>query len=86
MFWALRSPAFMRSSHPQGEDSRCCGETCGCAAPITHGDILAQLTFGVFLRLLPAPDATDKHSRAREVLWSQALVKSFPRSRDDPKG
>ncbi|GAA1469341.1 hypothetical protein [Microbacterium thalassium] len=71
---AVRARAARPRSHPRK------------TAPITHDDILAQLTFGVFVRLLPAPDATDKHSRAREVLWSQALVNAFPGSRDDPDG
>jgi len=55
-------------------------------APISHDDILAQLTFGVFVRLLPTADTTDKQHRARQVLWTQALNGAFPSRRGDADG
>ena len=55
-------------------------------AEITHDDMLAQLTFGVFVKLLPTADINDKTYRARKVLWDEALIHAFPAARDDPDG
>ncbi|QAY70477.1 hypothetical protein [Xylanimonas protaetiae] len=54
--------------------------------PITHDDVLAQLTFGVFVRLLPTTDVDDKTHRGRQVLWDEALAQAFPGAKDDPEG
>ena len=71
---AVKARAARPSSHPRKH------------APITHDDILAQLTFGVFVRLLPTVDAADKTHRAREVLWNEALVDAFPGAKYDRDG
>lgn len=71
---AVKARAARPASHPRKH------------APITHDDILAQLTFGVFVRLLPTPDSADKTFRARQVLWQEALIAAFPGSRSDPDG
>lgn len=56
-------------------------------AAISHDDMIAQLTFGVFVRLLPTPDQADKNFRARHILWTQALRHAFPNtSCHDPDG
>lgn len=47
-------------------------------APIDHDDVIAQLTFGVFVKLLPTSTTTDSTFRARQILWTQALVHAFP--------
>jgi hypothetical protein len=54
--------------------------------PINHDDVLAQLTFGVFARLMPTQDTSDKHYTGLQVLWSQALVHAFPAAQNDPDG
>lgn len=56
------------------------------AAPITHDDLLAQFTFGVFVKLLPTSDATHADYYSRKVLWEQALHQAFPHSSGDPEG
>jgi hypothetical protein len=55
-------------------------------AAICHDDVLAQLTFGVFVRLLPTDDLHDPRYRGRRVLWTEALTYAFPTSRNDPDG
>lgn len=55
-------------------------------APVTHDDILAQITFGVWPKLLPTKDTTDAHYRGRRILWQQALRNAFPHSVNDPNG
>ncbi|MGB7365164.1 MAG: hypothetical protein WA931_19230 [Rhodococcus sp. (in: high G+C Gram-positive bacteria)] len=55
-------------------------------APITHDDILAQLTFGVWPKLLPTKDSADSNYRGRRILWQQALRHAFPYSVSDPDG
>jgi hypothetical protein len=56
-------------------------------APITHDDLIAQLTFGVFVKLLPTPDRRRPDFRSREVLWTQALAGAFPHlATSDPHG
>ncbi|MBN9176429.1 MAG: hypothetical protein J0I43_03560 [Microbacterium sp.] len=63
---AVRARAARPAGHPRKH------------SPITHDDILAQLTFGVFVRLLPVDDPEDKTYRARRVLWERALMHPFP--------
>lgn len=55
-------------------------------AAVTHDDILAQITFGVWPKLLPTPDPSDANYRARQVLWRQALRHGFPHNTNDPDG
>lgn len=55
---------------------------------VTHDDVLAQLTFGVWKDLLPnhlanAGDATTNSNRDR--MWNEALVHAFPHE-VDPDG
>ena len=71
---AVKARAARPASHPRKH------------APITHDDILAQLTFGVFVRLLPTSDSADKTFRARQVLWQEALIRAFPGSCTDSDG
>lgn len=59
----------------------------------THDDVLSQITFGVWLKLLPSdehsmePAGSKKHGIfvARQVLWRDALTHAFPHS-TDPTG
>lgn len=55
-------------------------------AQINHDDVLAQLTFGVFAKLLPTADQLADNFRARQVVWNQALINAFPASTNDPNG
>lgn len=55
-------------------------------ARITHDDLVAQLTFGVWAKLLPTPDVGDRNYTARRILWEQAVRHAFPHARDDPDG
>lgn len=55
-------------------------------APVTHDDILAQITFGVWPKLLPTKDTTDASFRGRQILWQQALRHAFPHNTNDPNG
>ncbi|MFI6171085.1 hypothetical protein ACIBCN_30200 [Nocardia sp. NPDC051052] len=55
-------------------------------AAVTHDDILAQITFGVWTKLLPTHDTGDANYRARQVLWRQALRHGFPHNTTDPDG
>lgn len=57
-------------------------------ATVTHDDVLAQITFGLWKELLPnhqaaASNATEQERRI--LLWNQALHLAFPRI-DDPTG
>ncbi|MDV7357683.1 hypothetical protein R4282_32335 [Rhodococcus oxybenzonivorans] len=54
--------------------------------PVTHDDILAQITFGVWPKLLPTKITTDTSYRARRILWQQALHHAFPHNTNDPNG
>lgn len=54
-------------------------------APITHDDVIAQLTFGVFVKLLPTSDVSSSTYQARQILWHQSLVSAFPHA-NDPDG
>jgi len=56
--------------------------------PITHDDVLAQTSFSLWRELLPnhVPGAADNaENRGRQVLWNEALMRSFPHA-DDPRG
>ncbi|MEU4321958.1 hypothetical protein AB0F85_17660 [Nocardia fluminea] len=55
-------------------------------AVITHDDVLAQITFGVWPKLLPTPNASDASYRGRQVLWRDALRHAFPHAVNDPHG
>ncbi|WP_404316517.1 hypothetical protein [Prescottella equi] len=52
----------------------------------THDDVLTQLTFGVWTKLLPTSDTSDRNFRGREVLWKDALQHAFPHRKGDPDG
>ncbi|MEU1526452.1 hypothetical protein ABZ413_30075 [Nocardia rhamnosiphila] len=57
------------------------------SATVTHDDLLAQITFGVWTKLLPTQDTKDQNYRARQILWRQALRHAFPhRPANDPDG
>lgn len=71
---AARARAQRPSSHPRKGD------------PVGHDDILAQMSFGVFARLLPTPNTADKEYTARKILWEQSFVLAFPLAKDDPHG
>lgn len=48
---------------------------------VTHDDVLAQVTFGLWKELLPnhRPDAADNTvNRNRERMWKEALANAFP--------
>ncbi|RIJ77005.1 hypothetical protein D1871_08505 [Nakamurella silvestris] len=75
---AMRHAAAARAARPATHPRK--------NAPISHDDLLAQLTFGVFVKLLPTADPTDKAHRAREVLWTGALASAFPGTPEDPDG
>ena len=46
--------------------------------PVTHGDLLAQLSFGTWRYLLPDKDA------GRQLLWREAIHRAFPHLTTDP--
>jgi hypothetical protein len=55
---------------------------------VTHDDVLAQITFGLWKELLPnhRPNAGNTTSNAnRERMWKEALVNAFPHE-TDPDG
>ncbi|MGK2318307.1 hypothetical protein [Gordonia rhizosphera] len=47
-------------------------------AAITHDDLLAQLTFGTWPKLLPQPGTDPAETTRRNILWNQALHNAFP--------
>ncbi|EIC06701.1 hypothetical protein OR221_3225 [Microbacterium laevaniformans OR221] len=56
--------------------------------PVTHDDVLAQVTFGLWKELLPnhqpgAGSSTENSNRDR--LWREALSQAFP-NEEDPSG
>ncbi|MFI6211990.1 hypothetical protein ACIBCD_08330 [Nocardia brasiliensis] len=55
-------------------------------ATVTHDDMLAQITFGVWPKLLPTQNVSDANHRARSILWNQALRYGFPHNTNDPDG
>lgn len=46
-------------------------------APINHDDLVAQLTFGVYSRLIPTLDTSASDYAAREALWRESLAHAF---------
>ncbi|MBH5297509.1 Abi family protein [Corynebacterium ulcerans] len=46
-----------------------------CNSNVNHNDVLAQLTFGTWHRLLPSSQPDNKR---KQLLWNHALVKAFP--------
>lgn len=62
---AAKARAHRPASHPRK------------TAPINHDDLVSQLTFGVYARLLPTQDTTDHSYTAREALWREALSGAF---------
>ncbi|WP_245670811.1 hypothetical protein [Nocardia flavorosea] len=48
------------------------------SAAVTHDDLLAQITFGVWTKLLPTQDTKDPNYHGRQILWRQALHHAFP--------
>ncbi|MFZ4841282.1 hypothetical protein [Mycetocola saprophilus] len=63
---AVRSRNRRGPDHPRGR------------APIDHNDLVSQLTFGVFVNLLPARNADSRNSLQRDILWREALSSGFP--------
>lgn len=49
----------------------------GKNSPITHDDVVSQLSFGCWALLLPSSQPENKSKR---LLWTTALVNSFPRA------
>lgn len=48
---------------------------------------MAQITFGVWTKLLPTQDTKDPNYHGRQILWHQALRHAFPhRPANDPDG
>lgn len=47
-------------------------------ASITHDDVVAQLTFGVYAKLMPCLDEGDSTAARRTILWDEALKHAFP--------
>ncbi|GEO93654.1 MULTISPECIES: hypothetical protein [Kocuria] len=75
---ALRQAREARSRRPASHPRK--------AAPITHDDLLAQFTFGVFTKLLPTTDTTHRNYANRKLLWEQAVHHAFPHYTDDLDG
>lgn len=46
-----------------------------CNSSVNHDDVLAQLTFGTWHRILPSSQPDNKR---KQLLWNHALVKAFP--------
>ncbi|WP_413354570.1 hypothetical protein [Microbacterium sp. 1P06AB] len=46
-------------------------------AEITHDDVVAQLTFGTYAKLMPCSDESDDTFVRRQILWDEALKDSF---------
>ncbi|MCF8610751.1 hypothetical protein L5G28_11360 [Gordonia sp. HY285] len=55
-------------------------------AAVNHDDMVAQLTFGVWAKILPTPDTTDSNYKQRKILWDQAVERAFPHRKNDPHG
>ncbi|MDR0483063.1 MAG: Abi family protein [Cellulomonadaceae bacterium] len=55
-------------------------------APITHDDVLAQLSLGTITRLLPTANVDDPSYKKRCVLWAQAVSHAFPHDAGDSDG
>lgn len=46
-------------------------------AEVTHDDVVAQLTFGVYAKLMPSLDESDSTFDRRVILWNEALQGTF---------
>lgn len=55
-------------------------------APISHNDLLAQTTFGVWHNLMPTPNKKSNTYSTRKFLWENALQNAFPHLTNDPHG
>ena len=55
-------------------------------APVTSDDVVAQLTFGLWPKLLPTQDTASPNYSGSKLLWQQALQAGFPHAVNDPKG
>ncbi|WP_137724158.1 Abi family protein [Prescottella subtropica] len=53
---------------------------------VNHDDMVTQLTFGTWAKLLPTSNPKDKNYQARHVLWVGALHQAFPHRKNDPDG
>lgn len=62
---AAKARSARASDHPRKDED------------ISHNDILAQLSFGAFVRLLPILDETEKTYKARQVLWNESISSIF---------
>ncbi|WP_187976272.1 hypothetical protein [Mycetocola sp. JXN-3] len=47
-------------------------------AQLVHDDLIAHLSFGVFVNLLPTPHSSATHLTQRRILWDEALAPGFP--------
>lgn len=54
-------------------------------ADITHDDLVAQLTFGTYVRLLPSNHSSAHNQRQREILWDEALHQVFQGRPSNPR-
>lgn len=55
-------------------------------ASIDHNDLVAQLSFGVYARLMPTQDPNAKNYVQRKILWREALQTAFTgRPHDQPQ-
>ena len=52
---------------------------------ITHDDLVAQLTFGTYVRLLPSNRSSSPHQAQREILWNEAFGQVFRGRPSDPR-
>lgn len=75
--WAKSARRRRPSAHPRH------------SAQITHDDVLANITFGLWKDLLPNHDQganpNEPRNRGRQILWEQALIHAFPNA-TDPTG
>lgn len=46
-------------------------------APITHDDVMAQLTFGAYAKLMPSLDPSEDTYARRMTLWNETLHTAF---------
>lgn len=75
--WARSARGHRSPSHPRR------------SANITHDDVLANITFGLWRELLPnharGANPNEPRNRGRQILWDQALIHAFPNT-TDPTG
>lgn len=55
-------------------------------SPVSHDDLVAQLSFGDLAKLLPTKDSRGNRSQAKEDLWHTAVRHGFPHLRADAHG